>query len=268
MNTEQEAKNMGWAPREEWRGDPEQWVDAETFVERGNTVMPILKANNRRLESRLAQSEAHNRQLHDTIKSLQDSVGAMEEVFRDETKRKVEETRKSLLKGLKDAKETGDIDTEVDITDKLSQLREAELESKQAKPAAPQGQPQGQPQLDPEFLEWHQRNPWYGVDDRKSRKAMGIVNMLRSDPDNDDLVGKAFYDRLDEEMGGGPAPTKVAEAATTGGRSGGQSYADLPADAKAACSKQAKRLVGPDKLYKTEADWQKAYARIYFEGEE
>ena len=46
---EQEARTLGWVPAEEFKGDPNRWVDAETFVERGHTVMPILRKNNERL---------------------------------------------------------------------------------------------------------------------------------------------------------------------------------------------------------------------------
>ncbi len=31
-----QARAMGWAPKEDWRGDPEKWVDAKTFVERAS----------------------------------------------------------------------------------------------------------------------------------------------------------------------------------------------------------------------------------------
>ena len=57
-NTEQEARNLGWVPQEEFRGDPGKWVDAETFVERGHTIMPILKSNNKKLEEQLRSQAA------------------------------------------------------------------------------------------------------------------------------------------------------------------------------------------------------------------
>ena len=52
---EQEARTLGWVPAEEFKGDPNRWVDAETFVERGHTVMPILRKNNERLETLVKQ---------------------------------------------------------------------------------------------------------------------------------------------------------------------------------------------------------------------
>ena len=42
---EQKAKAMGWSPQEEFRGDPDKWIDAAKFVARGENIMPILKEN-------------------------------------------------------------------------------------------------------------------------------------------------------------------------------------------------------------------------------
>ena len=49
---EDRAAQMGWVPVDKFRGDPAHWVDAETFVKKGEEVMPILRANNRRLEEK------------------------------------------------------------------------------------------------------------------------------------------------------------------------------------------------------------------------
>lgn len=44
-NFEAEAREMGWTPEAEWKGDkkPAHFLDAKTFVERGETVIPILR---------------------------------------------------------------------------------------------------------------------------------------------------------------------------------------------------------------------------------
>ena len=54
MATEQEineAKILGWRPKEEWSGPAEQWADADVFLEKGRHVLPIMKQNNDRLMS-------------------------------------------------------------------------------------------------------------------------------------------------------------------------------------------------------------------------
>jgi len=50
---ETKAKAMGWSPKDEFRGDPDRWVDAETYVRRGEEFIPFLRANNKKLEEEL-----------------------------------------------------------------------------------------------------------------------------------------------------------------------------------------------------------------------
>ena len=37
------ATRMGWTDKESYTGPAERWVDAKTFIERGETILPILK---------------------------------------------------------------------------------------------------------------------------------------------------------------------------------------------------------------------------------
>lgn len=53
-----EARQLGWVPQEEFRGDQSRWVDADSFVKRGHEVMPILKANNARLMGEVTSLKA------------------------------------------------------------------------------------------------------------------------------------------------------------------------------------------------------------------
>src|SRR5687768_16654653 len=55
---EDKARRMGWRPRAEYGGDPTRWVDAETFVRRGDEILPFVQANNRKLEQALGKANA------------------------------------------------------------------------------------------------------------------------------------------------------------------------------------------------------------------
>ena len=46
-DVEARARDMGWSPRDSWRGKAEDWIDAETFVKRGTEILPILRAKSR-----------------------------------------------------------------------------------------------------------------------------------------------------------------------------------------------------------------------------
>ena len=45
---EREAREMGWRPKEEWKGDADKWRPADEFVRRGREVLPIVNARLRR----------------------------------------------------------------------------------------------------------------------------------------------------------------------------------------------------------------------------
>lgn len=265
---EREASAIGWAPKDEFKGDPDKWVDAATYLERGKTVMPILKASNKRLEGEAARLSAEVSRLTQLFAASQESIQALQEAHSEATKQAVERAKAELRAQIKLAREEGDVDAELAAQDKLDDLRQ---KPPAAKPNGGQGAPDGGAQLDPEFVAWVKENDWYGKDARKTMKAAGIAQQLRADPDNDHLVGKAFYDRVLELMepgGGRPQGGKVEGGRSPsggGGGGGGKGYASLPPDAKEACDRQGKKLVGEGRAFKDAASWQAYYAKMYFE---
>ena len=50
---EQKARNMGWVPKEDWKGNPDNWVGADEFVKRGETFVPFLQHQRKRLQADL-----------------------------------------------------------------------------------------------------------------------------------------------------------------------------------------------------------------------
>ena len=45
-----EAKADGWAEKDQWRGPESAWVDADEFVRRKHTVLPLLRKENEKLQ--------------------------------------------------------------------------------------------------------------------------------------------------------------------------------------------------------------------------
>lgn len=261
---EAEARGMGWAPREEFRGDPAKWTDAETFVRRGHEVLPIVRAQNKRLEALVNNQKAELAALRASYEATTASVAELQRIHADATKAAVAKARKDLLQELVAAREEGDVAKEVEIQDALAGLRQPAAAP--AKPASPPPT-HNQPPADPAMDAWLKKNSWYGQDQRKTMKAAGVINLIRADEANDGLEGEAFFAKLDELLGE-PSPatrtTKVAPAAPTAppGGSGSKSYASLPQAAKDACMADAPKLVGPDKAFKTLAAWQDHFAKL------
>ena len=272
---EAKATSMGWVPQEKFRGDTSKWVDAQTFVERGEQFMPLLKANNRRLEEQHHATLQEVQRLNSLLEASQTAIAELKEFHDSDTRRAVEASKSRLLAELKAAKKDGDTDLEVELTDQLTEVNAAlakEVPKKKEEPVK-----QTESKIDPAFTAWQSReeNSWFGKDRRKTTLAIAIAQELRQAGDR--TVGEAFYEKVSEELNA-TLGTKREEdderpaskvggsrgGSGNGGSSGGKAYKDLPADAKAACEQQGSKLVGEGKAFKTKAEWQTYYADLYF----
>ena len=54
---EARAREMGWKPLAEYRGPPGKWQPAKDFIERGESILPIMRESNRRLTERVGKLE-------------------------------------------------------------------------------------------------------------------------------------------------------------------------------------------------------------------
>jgi hypothetical protein len=61
-DTEVRARTMGWVPKEEYKGNPDNWRDANEFVRRGEEILPIVQERNRDLTRRLTELETRSQQ--------------------------------------------------------------------------------------------------------------------------------------------------------------------------------------------------------------
>ena len=265
VGIESQARQMGWAPEGEYKGDPAKWVDAQTWVDRGQNYIPIMKRDNERLRAEVAR-------LSQLVQNSQESMEELRNVHQEATAKAVAQAKKDVMAAIKEARELGDVDTEMQLTDELADLRTAEREAENAKKQTKQTKtaPNEEGELDPDLIEWMRENPWLKTDQRKAARAVGIAQELRGDPDLDHLVGRPFYDMvtqvMEERYGQKQDFSKVGgtRSSSSSSSGGGKSYADLPADAKAECLRQGRKLVGEGRSFKTEKDWQSYYAKLYF----
>ena len=267
---EQEARALGWVPKEEFRGEEDRWIDADTFVERGKHIMPILQKNNEKLQQQLREESTKREKLEAAVKASQESLAAMEEHFSAATKRQVEKARADLLTELKAAKASGDVDAEVQITDELSQMNIAAAATKVESPKVETKSVAPTEDL-PEVKAFKAANSWYGTDLKKTVQFNRIAEDLRLDGNT--LTGQAFLDATMNKYNEANRPTESKVESGGGRQSGGSTtkgsrFADLPPEAKQACRDDAKRLVGENRRFKTNAEWEQRYAEIYFGDEQ
>jgi hypothetical protein len=279
---EVQAKELGWSPKEEFRGDPEKWVDAETFVKRGEELIPLLKAQTKKDREAIKTMQGQLRETQSLLKAATESIEALKETTSKDALDKVREKKGQLKEALAAARTEGDIDKEVEIQERLAETtaaikasETAATTTKVSKTAS--GADEGpDPTKEPDWQDWVTENEWFGIDKRKTGLALGIAQDLRAKGDN--ATGKKFFDKVTQELNSmlGVKPTVMRDApskvegdargsAAGGGEGGTKSYNDLPAEAKAACESAAGRVVGKGRAYADLASWRKAYVVKYYE---
>ena len=269
---QKQAEQMGWIPPTRFKGDPEKFVDADTYIKRGEEVLPIVREQNRRLHTELDALKATQTQTQAALKAAQTAIDQMEERHTVATQKAVTEAREALVQQLAAASEAGDHQGVALLTDKLTQAN-AILPEVPAKKEVVVEAPAFTPP--PELVEWNKSNPWFGTDKRKTALALAVAQELREAGETGN--GVDFYDKVaaevDKTLGIQPPRGDKVEGARNGGdgeftpsSNRGKGYAALPTDAKSACDAESRRFVGEGKKYKTIADWRTRYAEIYFGG--
>jgi len=246
---ESTAAEMGWVPKDEYRGDPNKWVDAETFVNRGNKSGPILKERNEHLikEIQTLKSEfAKHKEVTEQFKAFQ-----AEQRERREAEYKVQISELRLQKS--EAIRNGDGDAVNDIDDRIDAIKDRARDVK-----IPPQQTQVAPH--PDFDSWQAENSWFNSDKKMKAYAVEVAMELREKGDQSE--GRVFFDKVKEALRkdfpskfGNPNRSKPG-AVETGSVSSykGKTFNDIPADER----KVIKSFIEQG-LYKTEAEALKEY---------
>jgi hypothetical protein len=241
-----EAESQGWVPKEKFRGDENDWVDADTFVKRGREIMPILRKNNENLLKELNTTK-------EQLKEFKKSADEFKKFQQQAHERKVSELNQQLeqLKNVRaQAISEGDGARVNAIDDAIDEVKEQTKQAKdEAREAAKAPPPQPTQVLDPTLQEWMGKHEWFGKDKKLTDWTTAAGEELRQQ--NPTLMGKAFLDRLDELLEDEfphkfkkDKPLSPVESGSGRGRvtsNSKRSYENLPADAKAACDKFIKQ---------------------------
>ena len=209
---EQKATSMGWQPKENWKGNPDNWVDAAEFVKRGETFVPFLQHQRKRLQSDLdAEKQARQRierELAETRASVEDLKKFSESMAQErQERRKVE-----IGQELKVAREAGD------------DVRVAELQNDLAtavkKPDPPAPKPNGAPPQ-PEILPWVKSYVDGDADFFQNTRKVALFNAIAiekrraGDARVGETDGVAFLNEVKDEvnrsLGGNPARRSAAK---------------------------------------------------------
>lgn len=230
---EDRATRSGWRPLDQFKGDPTKWIDAQSFVERGEQILPIVQAQNRKFEKALEAAQAEIGSLKKTLTKFADHNSKTEQ-------RAYERALKDLKTELAQATQAGDIAAVDQITDDIADLK-AEATGKKD-----DGPP---PEIAEALAGFRARNAWF----EKDRAMTGAAREIAQELSEAGVTGAEqlaeVEKRIREEF---PHkftnPRRDAAAAVEGAPSGqrraGKTYSDLPPDAKAICDQFVKDIPG------------------------
>jgi len=207
-----EAKVLGWHDPEadDFKGDPEKALSPEEFVTRGEEILPIVNANNKKLmaaNKKMQEDFAHQK-------------AEMSKYMEDTLKRERADHEKQLVEAVSDG--------DVERFKELQKNAPAEI-----------AEAVGRSPIEAEF---ESRHEWYGTDEKRTKLAQAAdrsIQELRSV-----LSPSEYVDRIEQEMER-LMPTKQAHNAVTGGRkkissSKSQTFEGMPKEYQDSCRKMEK----------------------------
>jgi len=236
------AREGGWAPLEEWRGDKDKWKDAETFIREGIKI----------------QGKQHDKidRLQNSMKTVEENLKKMAASEARRTRKALEEQKARLEAERQEAFEMQDADrfNQVD-----QQLKEADQQLSETDDL--------QAQIDAFESKFKERNSWYQEDKAMTAFALQSAQHLKQafpDLDQDSYMGelerivKAQFpnefrnpNKDSGSMAGGDAPKQPAS------QSKKKSFDSLPKEAKEAFEELNMYMPAGRKM--TKADYAKSY---------
>lgn len=259
--TEETARQMGWKPKEEFGGNPDDWVDWQEFLDVDQIASPQLRARNRTLGRRLDQAERKAKRLEKDMRDLKGFYERSEQ-------RGYERARAELLGKQRDAAADADIDAYDSYSEQLAELDKE-------KPGA-----ELQPDISAEesqkvFMKWHAKRGWYGKDTQKTA-AFDAIAMELGDFRQTDFSPAEYLEEVErmakEEypeafMGDKPqqqaAPRRkspVGGVSEGRGRQNAETFENLPNEAKAQYTRFEKMGYQLDKADFAKDAWQQIKA--------
>ena len=260
----QEAESQGWVPKERFRGNEADWVDADTFVKRGREILPILRKNNENLIKDLNSTKEQLKEFREAAEEFKKFQKEAYERKAQDYEKRIQEIKESRAQAISDGdgQKVNALDDALDAAkDELKEAKQAVKDADKAPIETP-----ASTEIDPGLQQWLDRNTWFGQDKRMTGIVNGIGESLRLEFPL--LKGQAFLEKLDEVLaeefpgkfgGEKKSPASRVESgsgrASRGSSSNAQTYDNLPAEAKAACDRFVKQKLMTREQYVADFDW-------------
>lgn len=241
--TEKEATKKGWVPKDQYKGDPAKWVDARTFIDRGERFNQNLQRELAGMRKKLQEFEGTKKAF---VKFHEETIAAKDK----ELAKAINDLRVARSEATADGDHEGAVALEdrIDLLrDERKKLKETPAEQQEEEDGPDGSKAKGPNPTDPVLVEWiADGNEWF--DDDPAMRAYAIAvgeGLIKGDPDQP--RGRKFLDKVRAKMeeefprkfkAKTPAREKTdpAEGGGKGGNSGsgkyagGKTEADLPAE--------------------------------------
>lgn len=249
---EEQASRKGWVPKDKFTGPADKWVDAKTFVQRGERFTKNLVREVEQLKAQIAQFEGTRKAF---VKFHEETIAAKDKELK-ETIRQLKVQRSAAIR-------EGDDDTSVDLEERIEAVEQQRKEIKALPAETPEGEESadGKPEAkgpdanDPVLKEWiEDGNAWFDKDETLRAYAVEVGNALIKEGTK--VRGRPFLDLVAAKMrenfprkfkqydaeaaaGNGEPPAgrrgtaEGSDDSSTGAKSGavnGKTERDLPAE--------------------------------------
>lgn len=191
-----EARTMGWHPQDEYNGDPDKWVDAKTFVVRGETQLPIIRENNRKLQTRARRAEDELADVRAKLDEVNTSLKTLRTMAEKSNEAGYQRAKAELEAQQRQAVQEGDVATYDKIGKEIQRVEATREEIVTAGAPKPVDKPNG-PKSTPEFRTWFADNgDWVKADPILANYAVSAEKELRTA--DDPLSEGELWDKVTE----------------------------------------------------------------------
>lgn len=213
------ASEMGWRPKDEWRGDPDKWKPAHEFMRATVDV---------------------NRKLANRLKDVDDKLDRVVRTSATITERELARQRQELLEKRREAVDLGD-HAALDAADEALQ-------------ALPKLEPVDTPA--PEVADFVERNPWFGKDRDATVWAQNRAGELAKQGISEarqisivEREAKGLFPELFPEPKAKAKAADLTPPGNRGGKSAAKGFSSLPADVRNVALEYEKRGVCSKEQY-------------------
>jgi hypothetical protein len=256
----EKAKEMGWKAPADWKGSPPRggkFLKAKEYLERAETVIPIMRSENKKLKDELKEAREDLKAFKDSTAKTVENMTRMTKVALDRQRAQLEDKYSAAI----------DAATEVGDKEQVRKLRDAERKDLKAFDEAAEEAAEVKTEKGKETVNgalpkdvqdaighWIGENAWYSGDAEMQALANAHHGKLLKDKpgltlvENLEEVRKYVAKRFPEKFKAEDEPdenedekptrgSRVEGGSRMAGGGGGSKFSKLPADAKAQCDK-------------------------------